>query len=199
MNSIDQHMDDCLYETYTGHGVRFLYPGLWALSETRQSHEVTIQVESGGTSFWSLTILSDAPAPEDVIESVAEVFREEYEELDIYPAPFTVNAELKSLTQAAAGCDIEFVALELVNSAFVRCFQTPRLTGVILYQGTDLELLETQDQLEAITRSVNLLPNEFDSELIANEIAVGEIFGGNEMGEDFSDDLDEDDTALTDD
>ncbi|MFN0197173.1 MAG: hypothetical protein ACKVT0_10525 [Planctomycetaceae bacterium] len=179
-----------MYETYVGHGVRFRYPGLWAISETRQSHEVMIQVESGGTSFWSLTLLFDAPAPVDVIESVAEVFREEYEELDIYPVPFAVSADLKSQTRAASGCDIEFVSLEMVNSAFIRCFQTPRLTGVVLYQGTDHELLETRDQLEAITRSLSLISNEYDSSSIGKEILDDEIIGAVGVEEDFDDDLD---------
>ncbi|MEX0725908.1 MAG: hypothetical protein WEB58_17945 [Planctomycetaceae bacterium] len=157
MNLTNQHIDDCLYEIYTGYGVQFRYPGAWALSETRQSDEVTIQVESGETSFWSLTLLFDLPEPADVIEVVSQAFREEYPELDLYASHDQLNG------RPTWGCDIEFVSFELVNSAFVRCFQADDFTGVVLYQGTDLELETTQPEMDAMTKSL-AVTDDADSE-----------------------------------
>ena len=150
MTSLEQNIDDCLYEIYTGHGVQFRYPGAWALSETRQTDEVTIQVESGETSFWSLTLLHANPDPTEVVEAVTQAFQEEYPELDLYASNDRLNE------RETWGCDIEFVALELVNSAFVRCFQADGYTGLVLYQGTDLELETTRPEMEAITKSLIL-------------------------------------------
>jgi hypothetical protein len=54
----------------------------------------------------------------------------------------------------ALGRDLDFVCYDLVNSATLRAFQTSEKTVVVLYQGTDHELVSTRSQLEAITASL---------------------------------------------
>ena len=54
----------------------------------------------------------------------------------------------------AAGRDIEFVCLELVNSAVLRAVATPERTILVLYQGTDHELEDTRRMMERITESL---------------------------------------------
>ena len=68
-------------------------------------------------------------------------FREEYEELDIYPVAETI-CHRESIAR-----DLEFVCLEMMNSAFLRAFKTDGFTVLILYQGTDRELEITREQL----------------------------------------------------
>ena len=137
-----------LQEVYQGHGVGFRYPAAWELSEQRAGNEVTITVSSAETSFWSVVLCSDAPRPEDLIESALEAFRDEYEELDIY------DAQASMCRRPTIACDLEFVCLELINSAFLRAFRAGSLSVLVLYQGTDYELEDTQQILEAISASL---------------------------------------------
>ena len=135
-------------EVYETHGVRFQFPDDWELREEEKDREFTVTVSSPETSFWSLVLLFDRPQPEHVMESALEVFRQEYDELDIYPS----NAPLCNCQTVAR--DIEFVCLELINSAFLRAFQTERFTALVLYQATDIELQNTNTVLNRISQSL---------------------------------------------
>jgi len=135
-------------EEFCGHGVRFRYPELWELAEQANEDGVSMTIAGPGTSFWTLQLFADSPAPENVISQAVEAFQADYEELDFYP----LSGELCGRTWC--GGDIEFVCLELLNSAFLRAFPTDRFTALVLYQGTDLELEETRETLAAITESL---------------------------------------------
>lgn len=136
-------------ELYRSHGVKFRFPGDWALNEQRTgSEEVTVTVSSPETSFWSLSLYFDRPDPEALIETAVDAFRDEYDELDDYPV------ECRVCRRPATGRDLEFVCLELINSAFLRAFRTPRFSALVLYQGTDHELADTREILEGITASL---------------------------------------------
>lgn len=137
------------HETYRSHGVRFEYPAHWELSEQRQNNELSINVSSPETSFWSLTLLADGPAPEQVVASAVVAFEDEYPELDIY------ESEVQICDRRSVARDIEFVCLELVNSAFLRAFRLGERSALVLYQGTDHELKETLETLEAISSSLH--------------------------------------------
>lgn len=145
-------------EIYQSNGVCFRYPGMWELSEEQNENEVTITVTSPETSFWSITILSERPNPEDVNESAVNAFREEYDELDIYPS------EIELCHRTSVARDLEFVCLELLNSAFLRAFRTHRFSALVYYQGTDQELEETRTILEMITASLQC---DEDAEIIS--------------------------------
>jgi len=135
-------------EVYDSNGVRFRYPAWWELDEQIQGNEVSITVSSPGTAFWSLTLLLEAPLPENVIESALQVYREEYEEIDIYPI------ETMLCHRSNVARDLEFVCLELINSAYLRAFRTGEFTALILYQGTDAELQACKQILEEISDSL---------------------------------------------
>lgn len=135
-------------ETYSGHGVQFSYPATWEISEQRQPGEVSITVSSPGTAFWNLTLFFDEPDPESIIEATLDAFREEYDELDIYPATAAV------CRRPAVARDLEFVCLELLNSAWVRAFRAPEFSALVLYQATDAELHEILPVMEGITQSL---------------------------------------------
>ena len=137
-----------MVDEFAGHGVRFRYPDSWELTEQQNDDGVAVTISGPGTSFWTLQLFFDAPAPEHVILQAVEAFRAEYEEIDFYPA----SAEL--CARPASGGDVEFVCLELMNSAFLRAFQADRFTALVLFQGTDAELEETRETLDAITDSL---------------------------------------------
>ena len=135
-------------DEFSGHGVRFRYPEMWELTEQANDDGVSMTLSSPGTTSWTLQIFFDSPAPQDVISQAVEAFQAEYDESDFYP----LQGELCG--RPWCGGDFEFVCLELLNSAFLRAFQTEQFTALVLYQGTDLELEETRDTLVAITESL---------------------------------------------
>lgn len=133
---------------YENHGVRFHYPSEWELSEQTSDNETSISVQSDGTSFWTVVLLKSRPDPEVVLESVVEAFELDYEEVDV----LTHVGSLCGLP--ALGRDLDFVCYDLVNSAIARAFQTSEKTVLVLFQGTDHELVSTRSRLEAITASL---------------------------------------------
>lgn len=142
---------------FTGCGVRFRYPDRWELSEEPSDEGTTITVSSSGASFWTLSLFFDCPAPKDVVEQALDTFRAEYDELDVY----SVSLELCQRPTSAR--DIEFVCLEMLNSAFLRSFQTEQFTALVLYQGTDQELEQTREALDAIANSLQYDPDQFSA------------------------------------
>jgi hypothetical protein len=125
-------------EIYQGHGISFRYPTGWELTEQ----------EDDETSFWSISLFHDGPSPKEVLESAVEALREEYAEADIYPSMARIGK------RPGVARDVDFVCFELINSAFLRSFQTERFTVLVLYQGFDGELEMTRALLEAISTSL---------------------------------------------
>lgn len=135
---------------YEGHGIRFRYPAWWEVSVQEDDECASITVDSPETSSWSVSLFFDGPPPEAVVNSAVEAFREEYDEVDVYPSDASAG-ERPSVAR-----DVDFVCLELISSAFLRSFQTERFTALVLYQGFDGELETTRPLLEAITNSLKL-------------------------------------------
>ena len=135
-------------EIYEGHGIRFRYPVYWEVTEQEDDEATSITVASPDTSFWSISLFHDAPSPQEVLESALEAFREEYAEADVYASTERIG------DRAGVARDLDFVCFELINSAFLRSFQTERYTVLVLYQGFDGELETTRPLLEAISASL---------------------------------------------
>lgn len=144
-------------ETFSGHGVRFEYPGCWEVEEQTVDDGVTLSIATGDTSFWSLTLLRDRPQVSNVLDTALQAFEDEYDQVEATP----VSADIHGRT--ASGFDLEFVALELINSAAVRAFRTGRFTAFVLYQGFDREFEDLRAHLEAITASVQ---SESDDDIL---------------------------------
>jgi len=63
-------------QRYTGHGIGFEYPDLWTVGETDDAGQVSITVQSSGTSFWSVHLYQDGEEPMTLIETAIDAFRE---------------------------------------------------------------------------------------------------------------------------
>ena len=135
-------------ETYQDQHIHFAWPDNWELDRDEKNGRLTLTVSSPETSFWSVTLSYDRPDSHQVMTSVIDALRDEYDDLDVYP-PREFSDGLEGIAQ-----DLDFICMELVNSAFLRCFRTPRFTALVYYQGTDLELERTRPVLEAITSSL---------------------------------------------
>ena len=132
---------------YQGHGIQFRYPGNWTVTEDVGPDETTISVQSPGVSYWSLTLIDDAPDPSHIVDTVLGAYRDEYSDIDIYePTP--------DYRSHAVTRDIDFVCLDLMNSASVMAFRTNRRTVLVVSQGTDRELDLTRSVMLSMTESL---------------------------------------------
>lgn len=141
-------MTELLSQSYDDFGIRFRFPENWDVQEQPSPGGVMISVNSPGTSFWSVLLEYDGPEPRDVLQAALNVFREEYAELDSYPVETTL------CRRESLGQDVEFVCLDLLNTACLRTFRTRQFTVLVLYQGCDEEFEETRAVLEAMTGSL---------------------------------------------
>lgn len=136
---------------YTGPGFHFRHPANWVIEEERQEDELIVTVRpdgEDGTAFWSLTILLGRPAVQPTLRAVLRAFEDEYDELDAYPAEQPISG------CRAVGRDLEFVCLELLNTARLRVFRTRDFTAVLLWQATDEELPECDPAFRLLTGSL---------------------------------------------
>lgn len=138
-----------MYQSYHGYGLGFQYPAHWELDEQSREDGVAITIQSEATSFWSITLSFDRPASADVLAAAIEVFREVYKDIDQHAAQETV------CHRPTLAADLEFVCMELINSAHIRVFETNDFTALVLYQGTDREMDEVRPELEAISQSLH--------------------------------------------
>ncbi len=133
---------------YNSHGVRFQYPSDWELSEQREGEQISITVSSPETAFWTLSLFRDCPEPDDIVKAVLDAFHDEYSEMDEYPS------RVRVCKRPTVARDIDFVCLEVLNTACVRVFRTREYTVLVLFQWTEAEREATGPILDRITRSL---------------------------------------------
>lgn len=141
---------------YDSNGIVFRYPKEWTLTQENHGGELAVTVESPGTAFWSILLFRERPHPQHVIESAIETLRGEYEELDIYPS----TDQLCGVETVSR--DVEFVCLELINSAFLRAFETEHVTALVLFQANDAELEHIKDIMDSISESLEFVDPGFE-------------------------------------
>lgn len=137
-----------MQQQFQGLGIRFRYPDDWRLSEEMGENEVSITVSSPETAIWSATVMRRRPEPEEVLQTAIEVFREEYDDLDVAET----HARLANREVPAA--DIDFVCFEMTNTAHLRAFRTGQFTVLVLYQSSDADMDDHNETLEAISDSL---------------------------------------------
>ena len=173
--------DERMEQLYQKNGIRFRYPADWELSEQAGPGEASITVSSPNTAFWTLNLYFERPAPRRLVETALNAFREEYDELDIYDASATI------CNQTTIAKDLEFVCMELLNSAWLRVCRTPFFSVVLLYQANDADLPDTRATMEAMTSS-----------LACDDAVLGAIQADDDIEdddfEDGEDDIADDDT-----
>jgi hypothetical protein len=135
--------------TYDDHGVRFEYPSEWAVEVTDNAPLTTVNLEHpDGVAFLIVTTDQSCPDPGEVADTILDTLRDEYPELEDDPFEEVVYDRLIS------GHDVQFFALDLPNTARIRCFRTLNRTITIYGQWADLVETEVSDLAESIIRSV---------------------------------------------
>lgn len=135
-------------QQYSAHGIRFRYPDSWEFTEESFEDSLTITVNSDSTVYWSVTVFLTRPSVEQVLETALEAFQEEYPELELHDDNRAVGP------YPAEGLELNFVCLDLINSASIRAFRSTRTTLLVMYQGLDQEVDELQGLLDEISDSL---------------------------------------------
>ncbi|MFK7779280.1 MAG: hypothetical protein QM501_14335 [Gimesia sp.] len=148
-------------DLFDEYGISFEYPQGWELTKEvdETNGEIRINIAAEDTSFWMISLYFAEISLEELYNQSVKAFQDEYSELDIYKT----NTELAG--NKCLGCDIEFVCSELINSAFLRLFQTELFTVFIWYQGTDQDLKTTLTDLEAISNSLDCFGSDYQGYL----------------------------------
>ena len=139
---------------YQKYGIHFQFPSSWKLEEQVSDEDVTITVQSSGTSFWTAVIFTSQPDPEEVLDAAVAAFEQDYEDVEVS----TVVCSFCGVP--ALGRDLDFVCYDLINSATLRAFQTSEQTILVLHQGTDHELKSTRELLASISLSMRFTDDE---------------------------------------
>jgi hypothetical protein len=83
-------------------------------------------------------------------ESVLDTLREDYPDLEASDCVDSLAG------QPAIGHEIRFFSLDLTNTCWTRCFESPSGTVLVMWQSTDLELERVEPVLRAICTSLQV-------------------------------------------
>jgi hypothetical protein len=137
-----------MQQQFTGLGIQFRYPDDWKLFEELGDDEASITVASPETAFWSVTILRHRPDPDAVLNTAVDAFRDEYDEIDV------ALSQTSLANRQVPAAEIDFICLELTNTARLRALRTERFTLLVLYQLTDADTEDQEETLESISASL---------------------------------------------
>jgi len=137
-------------ESYEEDGIRFRYPASWTLEREESGSGWTVLLQSPGTAFVTITLDGEMPAIEQVIQEALGTLQGEYPALEAEPAVSRLAGQM------AIGHDIQFFALDLTNTCFMRCFYCEPGTVLVLSQTNDLELEEVEPIFRAIWASLEV-------------------------------------------
>lgn len=136
-------------QTYDKEGIRFEHPADWELETNEEEGVRTVAAnEPDGLGFVIFTIDPSLPEPTGIAAAALGAMREEYPDLDSFPAVESINGH------EATGHDIEFMAMDMTNSAIIRCFRTPLHTILAFGQWSDLGADNLGDLVRDIVNSI---------------------------------------------
>ncbi len=128
----------------------FQYPADWTLDSSADDGRLAVSAAADDSCFWSLHILPDCPAPDDVVASCIAAFEEEYDDVEC------TRLETHLAEMPATAREISFSCFELLNTACVLSVRTSEQTLLVLWQGTDHELPQQRPLFAHMTESVRL-------------------------------------------
>jgi hypothetical protein len=137
-------------------GVAFTYPDGWKLEPEDHDDGWGLSLHSPATAFVSIRCHRSSPTIEELAETVLAILRAEYPGLEAEPRVESIAGQM------ALGHDMQFMTLDLTNTAWTRCFYTDAGTLLILGQTTDIDPEGSEAILRGILTSLRLedLPDE---------------------------------------
>ncbi|MBY0229090.1 MAG: hypothetical protein K2W96_07425 [Gemmataceae bacterium] len=126
-------------------GLSFPVPEDWKFDDERAADGWTLTLQSAGTAFAVVRLDRNLPDPEEMIEAAMEALRAEYRDLEEEPALETIAGDM------AHGTDLEFLSLDVPTTCWLRGFHGPAGTVLVMCQVSDLDRVENEPALRAIT------------------------------------------------
>ena len=143
-----------MFSVYDKSGLHLAYPGNWTLEETlattSDEDEPTVQltISSPNTAFWTLACFNGQHDLTGIVEQVVSALLAEYPDLECTPLKETIGG------QELTGQEVNFICLDLTNTAQVRACHRDGTTLLLFSQSEDRELEKVGPVLEAITMSL---------------------------------------------
>lgn len=133
-------------------GIRFEYPDNWSVEQQSldfpSAESEQVSVSSPETAFWQLSKHPPNADLESLFDEALSALRSLYREMEVTPASDLV--EDRDIT----GFDVNFYCLDFTNTSWLRGFQTPTATYLLLCQAEDRELERVGPVFRAMLASV---------------------------------------------
>jgi hypothetical protein len=135
---------------YQADGISLDYPDDWKLDREESGDGWTVQLQSAGTAFLTLTCDKSGATAEEIAAAALDALKAEYPTLE-------VQAKVGNLAgQMAVGHDIQFFSLDLTNTCWTRSIYGAEGVLLLLCQCNDLELEQYEPVLRAICDSLTV-------------------------------------------
>ncbi|MCX7666908.1 MAG: hypothetical protein N2112_15350 [Gemmataceae bacterium] len=130
--------------------IRFQYPADWEIEIEEEEDQMgwTVSVASPDSAFLVIAYRVDEE-PSRLVEAALESLREDFQDLDAQPTMETLNK------QPAFGYNIEFITLDLTNTAWLRGVDGPEGGILIMGQMTDQDRPMYEQPLRDILDSLS--------------------------------------------
>lgn len=130
--------------------IRFQYPADWEIEIEEEEDQMgwTVSVASPDSAFLVIAYRVDEE-PSRLVEAALESLREDFQNLDAQPTMETLNK------QPAFGYNIEFITLDLTNTAWLRGVDGPEGGILIMGQMTDQDRPMYEQPLRDILDSLS--------------------------------------------
>ena len=136
--------------TFDDWGLSFDYPDDWTLDVQPDAREPSVMLQTPGSGFVMVTVISDRPTPTHVLDTAQTAFEEEYADCEVE----LPDASLAGVEAEAR--DIDFTCHDLVTTARMRAAEVGGRTLFLLAQRPDIEADEADEAFAAMEASVTL-------------------------------------------
>ncbi|MDR1492283.1 MAG: hypothetical protein LBT05_06145 [Planctomycetaceae bacterium] len=131
---------------YRANDISFAYPENWFLEENEMNNgNVTIHLTSPGGAFWMVTISDAKTTPEKLSQNALDAILSEYDRVE-HTSVERIIGKYKLV-----GHEMNFIYLDLINTALILCFAAKGKTFAVYWQSDDNQLDTYADVFEAIT------------------------------------------------
>lgn len=118
---------------------QFLYPENWAVEEEeRDDGSVSVTVSSPGGAFWSVSRYEPATDLPQLAQTALYALEEQFPDRDVDAVQEVVNGH------AFHGYDLNFICLDLTNTALIRTFKSAKGAFLVLCQAEDREFADLE-------------------------------------------------------
>lgn len=130
-------------------GIRFTYPDNWTVDESSAMEgAASVTVYSPTDSFWSVSLHPDDVEPDELVRSGVAALREVYPDLDVEEMEETVQG------REILGADVNFICLDLTNTAQIRVFTAQNCVVAVHCQADDRDFDSLGPVFQAMTFSL---------------------------------------------